>query len=74
MSEECYFGEVLSNEITFWKMLEKGSKKKIITLSVELTIVPTNSNCKLVTIYCRFYFGWVFCKKEALHEIGWCSS
>ena len=54
LSEECYFGEDTSNEITFLEDAENRLKKefnnttvqfyygnKIMTLSVELTIVPT---------------------------------
>ena len=55
LSEECYFEEDLSNEITFLEDAEKKIvkefnnvtigfyyAKKVITLSVELTVAPTS--------------------------------
>ena len=64
-------------------MLEKGSKKtsvqfyygkKRITLSVELTIVPTNEIANQLLFTVDSILDEYFAKRKTLHEIGWCSS
>ena len=86
LSEECYFGEDLSNEITF---LEDGEKrlekefdntavqfyygKKIMTLSLELTIVANSEIANKLMFTVDSILDKYFAKKETLYEIGWCS-
>ena len=64
-------------------MLKKGSKKtsvqfyygkKIITLSVKLTVVPTNEIANKLLFTVDSILDEYFAKRKTLHEIGWCSS
>ena len=87
LSEECYFGEDLSNEITFLEDAEKRLEKefnniaaqfyygkRIMTLSVELTKVPTLKIAKKLIPTVDSILEEYFAKRKTFHEIDWCSS
>ena len=80
LSEECYFGEDLSNEITFLEDAEKRLEKefnniaaqfyygkRIMTLSVELTKVPTLEIAKKLIFTVDSNLEEYFAKRKTLH-------
>ena len=80
LSEECYFGEDLSNEITFLEDAEKRLEKefnniaaqfyygkRIMTLSVELTKVPTLEIAKKLIFTVDSILEEYFAKRKTLH-------
>ena len=87
LSEECYFRQDLSNEITCLENAEKRLEKefhntavqfyygkKITTLSVELTIVPTSEITNKLIFIAGLILDEYFTKRKTLHETNWCSS
>ena len=80
LSEECYFGEDLSYEITFLEDAEKRLEKefnniaaqfyygkRIMTLSVELTKVPTLEIAKKLIFTVDSILEEYFAKRKTLH-------